>query len=107
MRESRYVVEAPEAEAAAEGREVVAATGSGRELFHHLGVAAADDDVIGDERVGEGDARLGDGRPPRLLADAAQPGSTENDPEPFPLLAVENVAQLERHEDIIGDESRA
>src|SRR5207244_771328 len=69
----RDVGQVPQAEAAAEGGQVVAQTRARRQHLDLLGVAAADDDVIDHERRGQRGHGVTQRLAPRLLADPGQP----------------------------------
>src|SRR5476651_1657091 len=66
------IIEAPQAKAAAEGGDVMSAARSWRQFLQRFRVAAADDDVIGDERFHEPRDNRRRDRAPFVLAEPSQ-----------------------------------
>ena len=77
-----------------------------RKLADALGVAAAEDDVVGDERVAQVLGRVEHGGDPRLLAAAFEAFLAKALEERF-LPAQAQRAELERRDHVIGDQRRS
>ena len=98
--------EAPEAEAAGEGVAVIAEARARRQVLDFPGIAAADDDVIGDESAPEVRDNAIEGFLPALLTEALAAIAAEHVLEGT-ARGAEELAQFQRDECVIEDHGGA